>query len=247
MSTQTNTVLHEVLDTAKTVLAALAIALVLRVIVFQPFTIPSSSMEPGLVTGDYILVSKWTYGWSRASLPLNPPLPEGRLLGHMPGRGDVVVFRLPRDPNQAWIKRVVGLPGDRVQVTGGVVSVNGVALPQETAGLVADHDAPDRQVPLVLERQGDRRYATYGSEPDSVAANAGIFRVPAGQLLVMGDNRDNSLDGRFPRAVGVGYLPVSNIVGQARMVLVSWREGASVLKPWTWLDIDWSRLLKPVR
>src|SRR5476649_2838251 len=106
---------REAVETVKTLGAALAVALVLRVIVFQPYTIPSSSMEPGLVTGDYIVVSKWTYGWSRASIPFNPPLFKGRIRGRAPARGDVVVFRLPRDPGEAYIKRLIGLPGDRVQ------------------------------------------------------------------------------------------------------------------------------------
>src|SRR5690348_2863868 len=100
-------VLHELAEMARTLGAGLAIALLLRVVVFQPNTIPSSSMEPGLVTGDYIIVSKWPYGWSRASIPFNPPLPGGRLFGHDPARGDVVVFRLPRDPNQIYIKRLI--------------------------------------------------------------------------------------------------------------------------------------------
>jgi signal peptidase I len=112
----------EFAEILKTVIIALALSMVLRILLFQPFTIPSSSMEPGLVTGDYIVVSKFSYGWSRASLPLNLPLipGPGRILGTGPKRGDVVVFRLPRDPKQTWVKRVIGLPGDRVQVTGGV-------------------------------------------------------------------------------------------------------------------------------
>jgi signal peptidase I len=114
---------------------ALAIAVVLRVVLFQPFTIPSSSMEPGLVTGDYIVVSKLSYGWSRASFPLNPPLFKGRFLGRTAQRGDVVVFRLPRDPSQTWIKRVIGLPGDQVRVRSGQVFINGTAIPQTPRGM----------------------------------------------------------------------------------------------------------------
>ena len=108
----------ETLEIVKTVVLALLIALALRVILFQPNTIPSSSMEPNLLTGDYMLVSKFDYGWSRHSVPLSPPLPAGRLNGHLPQRGDVIVFRLPRDITQTYVKRVIGLPGDRIQVSG---------------------------------------------------------------------------------------------------------------------------------
>ncbi|MFN3435809.1 MAG: signal peptidase I, partial [Sphingomonas sp.] len=110
---------REVREIGVTLAAALILAMVIRILLFQPFTIPSSSMEPGLVTGDYIVVSKYAYGWSRASLPFNPPLPDGRLLGRQPERGDVVVFRRPHDPDEVWIKRVIGLPGDTVQVRRG--------------------------------------------------------------------------------------------------------------------------------
>jgi len=239
---------REILDIARTVGLALTIALALRIVLFQPFTIPSSSMEPGLVTGDYIVVSKLAYGWSRASLPLNPPLFEGRLLERKARRGDVVVFRLPRDPSQTWIKRVIGLPGDRVQVQGGQVFVNGQALAQTAIGLTWDHDAPDRRVLAAEERAPDgRRYVTYDGGPGQPGDDTDVYAVPPGQYFVMGDNRDNSLDSRFPRELGVGLLPAENLVGRAKFVLVSWKPGASILEPWTWLDLQWDRFLKPIR
>lgn len=138
--------LHETLELIKTVAVALVAATVFQTVLFQPFTIPSSSMEPGLVTGDYIVVSKFAYGWSRASLPFNPPLPDGRLFGRKPSRGDVVVFRRPSAPSEVWIKRLIGLPGDTVQVRGGTVFVNGRAMRQTPLGLTQDHDAPERTV-----------------------------------------------------------------------------------------------------
>jgi signal peptidase I len=239
---------REILDIVRTVGVALAIALALRIVLFQPFTIPSSSMEPGLVTGDYIVVSKLAYGWSRASLPLNPPLFRGRLLERTARRGDVVVFRLPRDPSQTWIKRVIGLPGDRVQVRGGQVVVNGQALARTALGVTLDHDAPDRPVLAVKERAPDGRpYVTYDGGPGQPGDDTDVYIVPPGQYFVMGDNRDNSLDSRFPRELGVGLLPAENLVGRAKFVLLSWRSGASILKPWTWLDLQWDRFLKPIR
>jgi len=239
---------QEVIETCKTVLIALAIALVLRVALFQPFTIPSSSMEPGLVTGDYIVVSKYAYGWSRASFPLNPPLFEGRRLGRGPARGDVVVFRLPRDPGEVWVKRVIGLPGDRVQVLGAKVWVNGRPFQQTVLESAQDHDDPSRTVPLVRETQPDgRSHLTYGGAADHAGAQTGVYVVPEHSYFMMGDNRDNSLDSRWPREVGVGFLPEQNIIGRAELVLVSWKPGAALTKPWTWLNLQLDRLLRPIR
>ena len=238
----------EVLDVSWTVVCALLIATILRTLLFQAFTIPSSSMEPGLVTGDYIVVSKFAYGWSRASLPFSLPLSTGRLLDRTARRGDVVVFRLPRDPRQAWIKRVIGLPGDRIQVLGGRVSVNGRPLASQVLGLVEDHDAPGRAVLQVGEVEPDGRgHLVYGGAPSQAAENTGVYLVPAGSYFVMGDNRDNSLDSRFPRQIGVGFLPAANVIGKADLILASWRPGASLLKPWTWLNLQPNRLLRAVR
>ncbi|KQY27386.1 S26 family signal peptidase [Caulobacter sp. Root487D2Y] len=239
---------REVIEIVRTTGAGLAIALALRVVVFQPFTIPSSSMEPGLVTGDYIVVSKLAYGWSRASFPLNPPLFEGRLLGRSAKRGDVVVFRLPRDPAQTWVKRVIGLPGDRVQVRGAQVFVNGEAIPRTPLGVTRDHDAPQRRVLAIGERAPNgQAYVTYDGGPGQPGDDTDVYVVPADQYFVMGDNRDNSLDSRFPRELGVGLLPAENLVGRAKFVLLSWRSGAALLKPWTWLNLQLDRFLKPIQ
>ena len=239
---------REVIEIVRTAGLGLAIALALRIVIFQPFTIPSSSMEPGLVTGDYIVVSKLDYGWSRASFPFNPPLFQGRLLGRTAKRGDVVVFRLPRDPAQTWIKRVIGLPGDQVQVRAGQVFVNDRAIPRTPLGMTRDHDAPDRQVLAVAERAPNgHAYVTYDGGPDQPGDDTDVYVVPTGQYFLMGDNRDNSLDSRWPRELGVGLLPAENLVGKARFVLLSWRSGAALLKPWTWLDLRVDRFFRPVR
>lgn len=238
----------QALEAAKTIVAALAIALVLRVALFEPFTIPSASMEPGLRTGDYIITSKWDYGWSRHSIPLSPPLFKGRVLAdHGPRRGDVVVFKLPRDPRETWIKRVMGLPGDRVRFTGGVVYVNDRPVAQADGGFTRDPGAPDITVQRKIERRPDgRAYVTFDRGPFHDGDDTGTYLVPEGHYLMIGDNRDNSLDGRWPGSVGVGYVPAENVVGRARIVLLSWR-GASILKPWTWLNVDLSRFFQSVR
>lgn len=237
----------ETLDGVRTVALGLLIAMAIQTAALQPYTIPSSSMEPGLVTGDYVVTSKYAYGWSRASLPFDPPLFSGRLFGRDPARGDVVLFRLPRDRQQVWVKRLIGLPGDRVQVLGGRVFVNGRAIPQAAAGTVRDHDDRARQVRLVRETlPGGRSWRTYDGGP-SPADDTEVFIVPAGAYLMMGDNRDNSLDGRFPREIGVGLLPAENIVGRAEVVVASWKPGASLFKPWTWFNLQPGRFFKRVR
>jgi signal peptidase I len=244
----TRSVWREYADIAVTLAVALVVATILRIVAFQPFTIPSSSMEPGLVTGDYIVVSKYAYGWSAASLPGGAPTQEGRFLQRQPNRGDVVVFRLPRNPDEVWIKRVIGLPGDQVQMRGGVVFVNGLALSQTRLGATRDHDAPTRIVEQVAETlPGGKRYVTYDGGADLPGDDTEVYRMPAGRYLVMGDNRDNSLDGRWPSTVGVGLLPAQNIVGRAEIIACSWKPGASLLKPWTWMNLHWDRFLVPIR
>ncbi|WP_271069067.1 signal peptidase I [Caulobacter sp. NIBR1757] len=241
------TLLAETLDILRTVAIALGLTLVFRIVAWQPFTIPSSSMEPGLVTGDYIVVSKFAYGWSRASFPFAPPLFEGRVLGNGPTRGEVVVFRSSVDPDKTLVKRVIGLPGDRVRVTGGVVSVNGVAIPRLAMGPAEDRDDPDVHPLRFDERLPDgRTWATFdrGQGPGD---DTDVYVVPEGQYFMMGDNRDNSLDSRWPTAAGgVGFVAAQDIVGRADMVLASWHPGAGLLKPWTWLDLQWDRFFKQI-
>jgi signal peptidase I len=243
--------MREVWETVRTAGAGLGVALALRVLVFEPHTIPTSSMEPGVVTGDYIVVSKWPYGWGRASIPLNLPLfpgaRDGRVFGRQPAKGDVIVFRLPRDPNEVYIKRLIGLPGDKVQVVRGQVFVNGRPNPKQPAGSTFDHDAPNRPVPLVYETASNgKRYLTYGGAPDGEADDTDVYVVPAGTYFFMGDNRDNSLDSRWPESIGVGFVPAENLIGRAEFVGWSWKQGASLWKPWTWLNLDPGRFFKRI-
>jgi len=238
----------EAVELIKTIGAALLIALVLRVALFEPFTIPSDSMEPGLRTGDYIVISKFDYGWSRHSIPLGLPLFQGRVPAtHGPRRGDVVVFKLPRDTHESYIKRVIGLPGDRVRLAGGTVFVNGKAIAQVDARFTRDPGAPEVTVLNRIERRPDGRpYTTFDRGPGHDGDDTDTYLVPEGCYFMLGDNRDNSLDSRWPAAVGVDFVPAENLVGQARFVLLSWR-GASLWKPWTWANIDFGRLFKKIR
>ncbi len=227
----------EFAEIVKTVIYALVIAFVIRVLAFQPFTIPSASMEPTLFQGDYILVSKFAYGYSRYSLPFSPPVLQGRVLARDPQRGDVVVFKLPRDTRIDYIKRLIGLPGDRIQMRGGVVYLNGKAVPREELAPVTELSAFG--YPHQVERYKEtlpngKSYVTYSYGSDGQVDNTGVYEVPAGHYFFMGDNRDDSQDSRFPEAVGVGYVPFENLVGKADIILLSWNDKATLFKPWTW-------------
>lgn len=225
----------------------LLLATVFRILAYQPFTIPSSSMAPGLLTGDYIVVSKFAYGWSAASLPFGSPNGTERLMASTPERGDVVVFRLPRDPSQVWIKRVIGLPGDTVQMKSGQLVINGQPVPQTSLGQTFDRDNPARPVEAFREQLvSGRSYVTYDGGPNLAGDNTAPITVPTGHYLMMGDNRDNSLDSRWSADVGIGLLPASHIIGRAEFIAWSWKPGASLVKPWTWPDLRGDRVLKSI-
>lgn len=237
---------NDTLDFIRTIALGLVVALAFRVLVFQPFTIPSASMEPNLLIGDYVIVTKFDYGFSRHSIPFSPPLFKGRLLEHRAARGDVVVFRKPDGSNEDVIKRVIGLPGDRVQVIGGVVQVNGRPIARVAAGTRADPEVPTLQVPVFVETQGARRYDTFDAGPGRPGDDTGVYQVPAGTYFVMGDNRDDSADSRWPIGQGMGYVPAETLIGKARFVLASWKPGASLFKPWTWLNLRSGRFVRPL-
>ncbi|WP_409018422.1 signal peptidase I [Brevundimonas vesicularis] len=236
----------EILSTFSSIAVALLIAILFRVVAFQPYTIPSSSMSPGLLTGDYILVAKYPYGWSLASLPGGQPQGTQRLMKREPQRGDVVVFRLPRDSSQVWIKRVIGLPGDQVQMQDGHLILNGQAVPTRTLGVTTDRDNPGRPVLAIEEDLGRAHpHVIYDGGAGLRGDDTGVIHVPAGHYLMMGDNRDNSVDGRWPAHEGVGLLPASHVIGRAEIVAWSWKPGSSLWRPWTWLNLRADRFMQP--
>ena len=235
---------NELIEIVKTVVYALLIALVIRVLLFQPFTIPSASMEPALLQGDYIIVSKFAYGYSRHSMPFSPPLFSGRAFDRPAHRGDIVVFKLPRDGHTDYIKRIIGIPGDTIQMKGGVVYLNGQALPRKELAPASELSPFGNQpVQRFLETlPGGKSYVTYDFGPDGDVDNTGVYVVPPKHYFMMGDNRDNSQDSRYPEAIGVGYVPEENLVGKADIILLSWDAKGSIFKPWTWfLDARPSR------
>lgn len=239
-------------ESIKTVVYALGLALILRIFLFQPYTIPSESMRPKLLVGDYIFVSKWDYGYSRASIPFEPPLFEGRIPGGMaPNRGDVVVFKLPSDGRTDYIKRVIGLPGDRIQVMGGALYINGAAVEREPLDDEVLRDRWGNVTRVARWREtlpGGKTYVTYDLESNGRLDDTGEYVVPAGHYFMMGDNRDNSIDSRVPpEASGVGYVPAQNLVGRARLVFLSFDETTNLLLPWTWFTgLRLDRMAEPI-
>ena len=233
--------MNEFVEIVKTVAYALLIALFLRVLFFQPFTIPSASMEPNLYEGDYIVVSKWSYGYSKFSsgLPINLPLGEGRVFGRAPNRGDIVVFKLPRDTKIDYIKRVIGLPGDKIQVTANKLYINGVPVKDVVVSKseVADMFGP-RPVTQIRETlPNGKSFLTQDFGPGGDLDDTGVYEVPAGHYFMMGDNRDNSIDSRVsPESGGVGLVPAANLVGKAQIIMFSWQPGASLFNPVSWFS-----------
>ena len=240
---------NEFVEIVKTIIYALAIALFLRVLFFQPFTIPSASMEPNLYEGDYIIVSKFSYGYSRHSIPFSPNVFQGRVMERQAQRGDVVVFKLPSDGRTDYVKRLVGIGGDRVQMRSGLLYVNN-KLVQRDAMSPVKTDLGYGQIAEVARFQerldSGRSYTTQDMGPDNPLDNTETFIVPEGYYFMMGDNRDNSSDSRVsPLEMGVGLVPAENLVGKAQIILLSWRPEASIFKPWTWvLDARPSRFFK---
>ena len=248
---KTSGAVNELVEIVKTVFYALLIALVLRIIFFQPFTIPSASMEPNLYEGDYIIVSKFSYGYSRHSIPLSPPVFQGRILAQPAKRGDIVVFKLPSDNRTDYVKRVVGVSGDRIQMRQGLLYVNDKLVDREPLSPVkTDTGYGVKEVARFQERlDSGKTYATQDYGTDGELDNTDVFVVPEGHYFAMGDNRDNSSDSRVNPAIGgVGYVPAENLVGKAQIILLSWKPEASIFKPWTWvLDARPSRFFKVLK
>jgi len=233
-------------ENIKVIAQALILAMVIRTVFFQPFTIPSGSMMPTLLVGDYIFVNKFAYGYSRFSLPFSPNLFSGRIFESEPKRGDIVVFRFPPNPDVDYIKRLVGLPGDRIQVKEGVLYVNGTAVPRVPNGTFNSDYAqdPGQDVPVYRETLDNGvSFDTLDQSPVSRGDNTREFIVPEGHYFMMGDNRDNSLDSRFD----VGFVPAENLVGRASVIFFSLGNDTSFREIWKWpTNMRWDRLFKGV-
>lgn len=251
MVEKTGTLKEGVVETVKTIVYALLIAGVFRTLFFQPFWIPSGSMKDTLLIGDFLFVNKMAYGYSRYSCPFAMCPIEGRIFGSAPERGDVVVFRHPVN-GQDFIKRVVGLPGDTIQMRSGVLYINGSPAPQVPAGTfveIYERQGGAGTLPVCLERRVEfggactkkkaietlpngRQHAVLDAGPSPVD-NTGVVRVPEGMYFFMGDNRDNSTDSRVPQPYGVGLVKFENLIGRADRVMFS-SAGRSLFFFWTW-------------
>ena len=211
-----------------TIFAFVATLVGLRAFVYQPFGIPSGAMKPTLLIGDYLLVSKSTYGYSRFSLPFSLPLFSGRIFAAQPRYGDVVVFQLPRDPATSYIKRVVGLPGDHIQMIHGVLNINGTPVKRERLKDFVDTDGSGRRTAGKQWREtlpNGVSHTTLDLQDESYYDNTGVYEVPADHYFMMGDNRDNSQDSRVMSQVG--YIPFENIIGRVDIIIFSKDSGAS--------------------
>ncbi|MDE2405022.1 MAG: signal peptidase I [Sphingomonadales bacterium] len=245
-----------------------AIVAIFRSFVFSPFNIPSESMLPRLIDGDYLLAAKWPYGFSSYSLPFSAPLLPNRVLAHQPMRGDIVIFKAPPTNEVDYIKRVIGLPGDTVQMKGGQLFLNGNAVPKVR---IADFEVPVSpnthcySARFETTRSDGTEVCRYPRYQETLPAGDGQpgkryevldllntpqddtppILVPEGTLFLMGDNRDNSMDSRFPAIAneGIGLVPQDNLVGRATIMMWSTDGSASWIKPWTWFTAArWHRI-----
>ena len=225
----------ELRETITVIIEALVIALIFRSFLYQPFSIPTASLQPTLMIGDYVIASKFTWGFGRYSLPLGIIPFEGRIFGREPNRGDIAVFR-PVPQRDNYIKRVIGLPGDRIQMKGGRLFINDVQVERELVGRGTDTDSYGTTIPVLKYREtlpNGVSYLTLDSNPRSRADFTQEYLVPEGHYFVMGDNRDNSNDSRYWCGV-----PKENLVGRAFAVWMNWDPV---------VNVRWSRMFKSIK
>ena len=221
------------LDTIKTLFIAGLIAISFRSVIAEPFNIPSGSMIPTLLVGDYLFVSKFSYGYSRHSFPFSAAPISNRVMASTPERGDVAVFRLPSNVSVDYIKRVVGLPGDRIQVKRGILHINGQAVERR---LVGNGNIASGQSSLVTQRYEEvfpygHRHIIQEVSDNQIFDNTPEFTVPDGHYFMMGDNRDNSRDSR---SSSVGFVPFENFIGRAEFLFFSHGGDARFWEIWKW-------------
>ena len=225
--------MNKIIDNLKTLLIALIIAILIRSFFFQPFYIPSSSMEPSLLVGDRIFVSKYTYGFSKHSFPFSPPIYNSRLFHKEPHRGDLIVFKTPTDNRTDYIKRLIGFPGDTIQFLGGNLVLNGEIIERK----IVEHNYKNRCGPFKFDFNYYKEKLPNGIEhlvaykKENTFDYEKIYKVPNDSYFLMGDNRDCSNDSR----IGLGFVPKINLVGKAQVVFFSNDTNKSgVLKFWNW-------------
>ena len=224
---------NSLISNLKSISLAVLIALIIRSFFAEPFNIPSGSMKPNLLVGDFIFVSKWSYGFSKHSLPFSIPLIPKKIFSKLPQRGDVVVFKTPEDNRTDYIKRVIGLPGDRIQIIDGAIIINDKLILRKRLNDFIDTDKNTR-----IKRIRKYKEYFFGKEIEvldlsdqGIVDNTTIYIVPGDHFFVMGDNRDNSQDSRFTNVVG--YIPIENLIGKAQFIFFS-LENSRFLEFWKW-------------
>ncbi len=240
------------LELLKTAIIAVLIAFLVSTFLFRPFRIPSGSMEPTLYRGDYLITSKYSLGYGKYAAPyIKLPIKNGRILEREPKRGDIIVFK-PVGSKVHFIKRLIGLPGDEIQMKNGLLYINGrVQRTEEIAETTQTDGAGNpfkfKQYKEFLDNL-EKSHMVFDKQIGSEVDTTGIYSVPAGHYFFMGDNRDRSLDSRYPLARGgVGYVPASHLVGRAEFILLSVGGGFSIKKPWTWGHMRGDRFFKGLR
>lgn len=239
----------EISEFAKTAIIAVLLALIIRTFLYEPFNIPSGSMLPTLLVGDYLFVSKPAYGYSKASFPFGMADFEGRIAEEEPKRGDVAVFKLPSNPSIDYIKRIVGMPGDTVQMIRGRLYLNGELVEREPVGLVQSDENADYETRRIMEYietlPGGIMHRIYEVSDVENLDNTPLYTVPARHYFMMGDNRDNSQDSRVQELVG--FVPFENFVGRADILFFSVGENARLFNPLTWpKTIRFNRILDKI-
>lgn len=239
---------NEWMEILSTAFWAIAVALVIRTFLFEPFNIPSGSMKPNLLVGDYLFVSKYSYGYSRYSLPFGLPVIVDRISGEAPKQGDVAVFKLPSNTRTDYIKRVVGMPGDHIQMTRGRLYINGQIVPRESIGIIIDRetDGSDTEMQVYEETlPNGLKHIIYEETDNGPLDNTREYVVPEGHFFMMGDNRDNSQDSRVEDLVG--FVPYDHFVGRAERLFFSTNGNAKLWEFWRWpTTVRYTRLLKAV-
>ena len=224
---------NSIISNLKSIFLAIFIALIIRSFFAEPFNIPSGSMKPNLLVGDFIFVSKWSYGFSKHSLPFSIPLIPKKIFSKLPQRGDVVVFKTPEDNRTDYIKRVIGLPGDRIQIIDGKIIINdNLILSKRLNDFIdTDKNSSIKRIRKYKEYFFDKEIEVLDIMDQGIADNTSLYIVPEGHFFVMGDNRDNSQDSRFTNIVG--YIPFENLIGKAQFIFFS-LENSRFLEFWKW-------------
>jgi len=238
---------NNLINNFKSIILAVFIAILIRSFIVEPFNIPSGSMKPNLLVGDFIFVSKWSYGYSKHSLPFSIPLIPGKFFARLPDRGDIVVFKTPYDNRTDYIKRVIGLPGDEIEIINGQIFINSKIIIKEKIDDFIDIDKYNntKRIRKYKEYFYDIEIDVLDLLDNGIVDNTQLYKVPKKHFFVMGDNRDNSQDSRFLNKVG--FVPFENLVGKAQIIFFS-LENSRFFELWKWpFAIRYERLMKKIK